>query len=153
MALTLLDGGGQLLLDILFGDAPTPTNIYVELCTGPITIDVTEADTATTQDGISREFAARTDGTADGIDLNTLTTTVSLVGGIPTITWSDAVWTFGGALENATNKTIRSYVVTVDGDAVFAEMLDEPFQPTNPGDKLTGSLQFRLGNVSDAGTI
>jgi hypothetical protein len=49
-------------------------------------------------------------------------------------------------LTNAVNKTIKGYLIMADTTVVFEELLPTPFTPANNGDKLTISLQFKLGN-------
>jgi hypothetical protein len=137
MTLKLTDGGGLLALDVFFGASAKPTDWTIELFTdaNPLADD---------DQGAGRELA--TGGGYAEIDLDPLVNAAAAAGGIPQVTWDDAVWTFTGPLTNAVNKTIKGYLIMADTTVVFEELLPTPFTPANNGDKLTISLQFKLGN-------
>jgi hypothetical protein len=142
MAQVVANTGMLDILEVYLNAVAAPTVFTLKL--------FTDAGTPAVGDTIAARTIATGGGYADIVITGDFLS-ITAASGVPTATWNEQDFIFDEALTG--NPTIKGYAIMADAVLLTQELLSDPFTPANPGDTLTISPIFRMGNTTDAAAV
>ena len=139
MAVKVMDEGGSLFMDILFGTATKITKFTIQLFTDTTALGDADINTTHTVPDDTGGYVDKTFSNNATIELNA---------GIPEAVWGPITWTFTGTIQGGAS--ITGYQVLSGTTMLWAETLSVPFTPANNGDQFTLTPKFQMGNGTPA---